>query len=150
MLPETSRAAIAHLGSRKESVPTHWRKKNREICRNFKSKKAKCRRILYFSFSISAMRESAKKCRQWLKEVVAKPKSKPNQPKRREPTTARSQTLAVALIVYPMPKDAIEHELAVAEALAKRKSVHSASKALGVHRATITSAMDRYRYLHDD
>ena len=92
-----------------------------------------------------AMRESAKKCC----EVVAKPKSKPKQPKRRDPTAPR-QAPAVALAVYHLPKDVTQFELAVAEAFAKRKSVCSASKALGVHRTTITSAMDRYKYLRDN
>ena len=96
------------------------------------------------------MRESAKNCRQWLKEVVAKPKSKPKQLKRCEPTTPRPQTPTAALTAYLVPKDATEFELAVAEAFAKRKSMCSACKAFGVHRATITSAIARYRYLRDD
>ena len=40
-------------------------------------KKTECGKVLCLNFSMTAMRESAKKRRQWLQKEVAKPKGKP-------------------------------------------------------------------------
>ena len=50
-----------------------------------------------------------------------------------------------AVPMHLKQKNRTEFEMTAAEALAKRRSVRSAAKALGVHRDSVTGALERYK-----